>query len=153
MSSLAYVRLDFRVRGWEHTVDEMRRDGSETTEIHDVLNEVKHRRNVVQRKIATRSTIMKSALSMLPTVSGGPGTFEKQHIEIHHGVHHDGDRNTNKRFWHRHHKTHDGQKLHAKGRADKRSKKAVQMAANGDLSPRSGSGSPRGQRGGVYETE
>lgn len=133
-------KLDFRVRGWEEAVDTMRRDGKTTETIHDLLNEIKNRRERMRHQLKASRGVLRTTIGVLPLLSdAGPKKIPKQVIDTHTGVHHDGESFTDKHFWQRHRKTHDGQKVHAKGRADKRSKHAADIAR----SPRSGSSSPR----------
>lgn len=143
--SEAKDKLDFRVSGWENSVDEMKRDGKRLETIHDALNEVKQKREKMERLLASRS-VLRSTLAMLPLISAEPKSFPQEQIDMHHGIHYDGEKTQEKHFWQRSHKTHDGQKVNAKGRADAKSKKAAQMARSGAISPRSpnsSSGTPR----------
>lgn len=129
-------KLDFRVRDWEHSVDGMRRDGKTLEEIHDALNEIKHKRANIKHFLATRS-VVRSTVAALPLVAVGPHQFAKQPVDTHHGVHHDGEKSIDKRFWQNHRTTHDGQKIHASGRASEQSKQAARIALGPAGSPRS----------------
>ena len=130
-------KLEFRVHGWEHSVEGMRRDGKSMEEIHDALNEIKQRRDKMQHFLATRS-VVRSTVAVLPFVSVGPNRLSKQPIDTHRGIHYDGEKSVDKRFWQRHHTAHDGHKIHPSGRASEQSRQAVRMS-------RSAGGSPRNQ--------
>ena len=136
-------KLEFRVSGWEHSVDEMLRDGKSVEAIHDALNEVKHKRDLMEHLVASHS-LLRSTVAMLPLIATNPKQFPKEKIGMDYGIAHDGEKFQKKHFWESSHKTHDGQRVNAHGRASPKSKKAAEMALSGAISPRSnGAISPR----------